>query len=148
MATRILRDQNDLNGWANFLRNNPFPMTVSMAKGAQRSSQQSRTAEAWYGQIRQERGEDSQAAIKAECKLRFGLPIMARDNPAWVAKWSPFYGPLPYAARLVLFEALPLTSKFTVKQMSEYMDAVQREYRSQGVALIDPEALRYAGMAG
>jgi hypothetical protein len=42
--------------------------------------------------------------------------------------------------RRKLFEVIPMTSLFTTKQMAEYMTAIQREYVSQGVALIDPEA--------
>lgn len=142
MATRILRNQSDIDGLARFLASNPLPVTVSVTKGAKRSTQQNRTAAMWYGQIGQEYGE-TQGAVKAQCKLRFGVPILERDNPAWVEKWQGFYAPLPYAARLVLFEAIPVTSVFTTKQMSEYMDAVQREYRSQGIDLIDPEARKY-----
>lgn len=142
MTARILRDEQDREGWIKFLRNHALPMTVSVIKGAKRSIPQSRTAESWYGQIAQTYGMD-QGEAKAECKLRFGLPIMKRDKPDWIEKWSPLYGPLPYAMRRKLFEVIPLTSLFTTKQMAEYMDAVQREYRSQGVALIDPDALKY-----
>lgn len=146
MATRILRDQSDLVGWGKFLAAHPLPATVSVTKGAKRSTQQNRTAALWYGQIAQEFGE-TQGAVKAQCKLRFGVPILERDNPAWVEKWQGFYAPLPYPARLVLFEAIPVTSVFTTRQMAEYMDAMQREYRSQGIALIDPEARKYEAMA-
>lgn len=146
MTARILRDEKDREGWIKFLRNHPFPMTVSAIKGARRSLPQNATAAAWYGQIAQAYSM-AQGEAKAECKLRFGLPIMERDKPEWVEAWQPLYGPLPYAMRRKLFEVIPLTSLFTTKQMAEYMDAVQREYRSQGVALIDPEAMRYAGMA-
>lgn len=145
MTSRILKEEAHREAWIRFLSDQPLPITVSMLKGAKRSNPQNSTAAAWYGQIATETGQ-SQADAKAECKLRFGLPIMERDNPAWVAKWEPLYGPLPYALRLRAFEAIPLTSKLTVRQMSEYMDAVQREYRSQGIPLLDPEALRYEGM--
>lgn len=142
MATRILRTQSDIDGLARFLASNPLPVTVSVTKGAKRSTQQNRTAAMWYGQIGQECG-DTQGAVKAQCKLRFGVPILERDNPAWVENWRDIYTPLPYTAKLRLFEYLPVTSVFTTKQMSEYMDAVQREYRSQGIDLIDPEARKY-----
>jgi hypothetical protein len=50
--------------------------------------------------------------------------------------------------QLRLFEVIPLTSLMTTRQMSAYMDAVQQEYRAQGVALIDPEARRLEQMYG
>jgi len=36
-----------------------------------------------------------------------------------------------------------MTSIMTVKQMTEYLDGVQRHYSAQGVRLTDPEALKY-----
>ncbi len=142
MPSRILRTDTDRAAWVNFLAAQALPLTVSATKGARRSLPQNATAAMWYGQIAAETGQ-TQAEAKAECKLRFGLPIMERDRAEWVAKWQPLYGPLPYAMQLRLFEAIPLTSLLTTRQMAEYMDAVQKEYRGQGIALIDPEARKY-----
>lgn len=144
MATRIIRDDADLQQWLAFLQGQPLPMTVSHAKGAKRSLQQNATAHMWYAQIGAELGESADEA-KARCKLVFGLPIMERDNPAWVSEWRPLYEPLDYDRRLTLFKALPLTSKFTTSQMAEYMDAVQRDHLAMGIPLVDPEARKYEG---
>lgn len=70
------------------------------------------------------------------------------DNPKWVQKWSPIYDPLPYAARLLIFEALPLTSLLTTRQMAEYMNSIQIRYRQMGINLIDPDARSYEGEFG
>lgn len=147
MPSRIIRTEADLEGWERFQRSHPLPFTVTLTKGARRSNPQNATAAVWYGQIGTEYGQ-SPDEVKAECKLQYGLPIMQRDNEAWVAQWEPLYGPLPYRARLLAFQCIPLTSKFTVKQMSEYMDTVQRVYRGQGVDLIDPEMRRIEQMYG
>jgi len=145
MTSRTIRTESELAGWGRFLACQPLPFTVSYAKGIKRSLPQNATLHAWFGQIAAETFQ-TQAEVKAECKLRYGLPIMERDNPAWVAEWSPLYGPLPYAQRLKLFEVLPVSSKMTTRQMAEFMDAVQKEYRGQGIELIDPEARKYEGM--
>lgn len=142
MTARILRTDGDRIAWIRFLEAQTLPMTVSAEKGAKRSLPQNRTAALWYGQISADTWQ-SQAEVKAECKLRFGLPIMERDKPEWVAKWQPLYGPLPYAMKLRLFEAIPLTRLLSTRQMAEYMDAVQKEYRGQGIDLVDPEARKY-----
>lgn len=147
MAARVLHTPADLAAWTRFLSAQALPMTVSHSKGAKRSLPQNATFHKWVAQIAAETG-DTQAETKAECKLRFGLPIMERDNARWVEKWQPLYAPLPYMMRLRLFEAIPLTSQFTTRQMSEFMDAVQREYRAQGVPLIDPEARKYEAEFG
>jgi hypothetical protein len=69
---------------------------------------------------------------------------MERDKPEWVEKWSPLYAPLPYHLRLRMFEAIPLTSLLTTRVMGEYLGAIQKEYRAQGIPLVDPEAIKYA----
>ena len=147
MPSRILREERDVEAWARFLRGLPLPMTVTQTKGARRSLPQNATLHAWTGQIAAETGQ-SAAEAKAEIKLRYGLPIMEAENQAWVAEWEPLYGPLSYAQRLKIFEVLPLTSKMTTPQMAALMDEVQREYRAQGIALLDPEARRYEGEMG
>ena len=144
MTTRILRNETDLESWVSLLSARAFPVTVSVVKGANRSGQQNRLAHKWYSQIGDEFGL-SAIEVKAQCKARHGLPIMKRDNPEWVAKWEPMYAPLAYEMKLQLFEIIPLTSEFVVKQMIEFMDAVQRQYRAHGIELIDPEARRYEG---
>ena len=142
MPSRILRDDKDRKAWVRFIEAQPFPFTVSLTKGAKRSLPQNATVHLWFGQIAKETGQ-TQAEAKAECKFHFGKPILERDNLDWVAKWAPLYDPLPYAMQLRLFEALPVTSLFTTRQMAEFMDAVQKEYRAQGIMLIDPEARKY-----
>lgn len=147
MPSRILRTDQDRAAWVRYLEAQEMPLTVSAVKGAKRSDPQNATLHKWFSQIATEYG-DSAAAIKAECKLVYGLPIMEAERPEWVAEWQPLYGPLPYAQRRKLFECIPMTSKMTVRQMSAFMDAIQREYRAQGVDLIDPEARRLEQMYG
>ena len=146
MASRILRTDSERTGWITFLAAQPLPMTVSAMKGARRSLPQNSTVAKWYAEIATETGE-TPIAVKAMCKHQFGLLIMQAENPAWVAEWEPLYSPLPYEKRLKLFEVLPLTSKFTTRQMAAYMDAVQKTYTAQGIRLTDPDALRYQNEA-
>ena len=145
MVARILHDERDRKAWLAFVSAQPLPATVSLNKGARRSLPQNSTLHLWAGQIAAETGQ-TQAETKAEIKLRFGLPIMERDNPEWVAKWEPLYGVLPYVMRLRLFEAIPLTSLLTTRQAAEMMGAVQKEYLAQGIPLVDPEARRLEQM--
>ena len=144
MPARILRTDQDRAAWIRFLDAQPLPITVSAVKGAKRSNPQNATLHKWFGQIADEYAQTA-AEVKAECKLVYGLPIMEAERPEWVAEWQPLYGPLPYAARRKLFECIPMTSKMTVRQMSSFMDAIQREYRAQGIALLDPDARKYEG---
>lgn len=142
MPSRAIRTEQDREAFIRLLMQFQIPCTASLAKGIRRSQQQSRTAEKWYSQIGAETGQ-LPIQVKGECKLMYGLPIMQTENAAWVAEWEPIYGPFDYKGRLKLFEIIPLTSKLTTKQMSNYMDAVQGVYRAMGIPLIDPEALKY-----
>ena len=142
MRPRVIYTPDDIDRLCRFLHAQPMPMTVSARKGAKRSHPQNATVHAWFGQIAAETGQTA-AEVKAECKLRYGLPIMAAECHAWVAEWEGCYRALPYHAQVKLFELLPMTSKMTTRQMSAFMDAVQKEYRAQGIDLIDPEARKY-----
>lgn len=144
MPSRILRTDSDRAAWVRYLEAQQMPMTVSAVKGAKRSIPQNSTVHKWYAQIAAETGQ-STSEVKAECKRVYGLPIMEAERPDWVEKWRPLYGPLPYAMQLKLFECIPMTSLMTVKQMTAFMDAIQREYRGHGIALIDPDAMKYEG---
>ena len=146
MASRILRTDQDRAGWVTFIAAQPLPITVTAIKGARRSLPQNSTAAKWYSEIAAETGETA-IEVKAMCKHQFGLLIMQAQNPAWVAEWEPIYAPLSYEKRLKLFEVLPLTSRFTTKQMAEYMDAVQKTYTAQGIRLTDPEMMKYQNEA-
>ena len=149
MATRIIKNELQLAAWLDLLAAHKIPMTVSVVAGAKRSKQQNSTLHMWFGQIGKHTGFTA-SEVKGTCKLDHGLSIMVRDNPAWVEKWQPFYDPLQRAGdreHLVrLFEILPMTSLFSVKQMAELMDAVQVQYRGIGVYLTDPELQKYGDM--
>ena len=140
MTTRTIRTEGQLASWLAFLQARPLPITVSAVRGETRSGQQNRTAHMWYGEVSRQTG-DEPGAVKGYCKAKFGLPIMKRDNPEWVAKYEPMYLPLDYQTRIALFEIIPLTSQMKLPQMMEYMDAVQRHYIQQGIALTDPDPM-------
>ena len=146
MPSRILKTPEDRAAWVRFLEGQELPLTVSAVKGADRTGQQNRTAHKWYSQIGNEIG-DPMHTVKARCKYRFGLPLMVRDRPDWVEKWKPLYEPIlkhgTPEQKALAFECIPMTSDMNVKQMSEFMDAIQMEYRPQGIDLIDPEARKY-----
>lgn len=143
MTSRILRTDADRAAWVNFLNAQPLPMTVSAVRGVVRSPPQNRTAAKWYAEIGAEIGEVP-IVVKAMCKEQFGLLIMERDNPAWVADWKPVYDELSHEQRMKFFQIVPMTRRFTKRQMTEYMNGIQKFYGAQGIALTDPEARKYA----
>jgi hypothetical protein len=141
MTTRAIRFPEQLAHWVAYLQAQKLPLTVSAVKGVDRTNQQNRTFHMWCGQVSTETGDEADE-VKGYCKAKFGLPIMKRDNPEWVAKYEPMYLPLPYDLRIAFFAIVPMTRLFKVPQMCEFMDAVQRHYIQQGMALIDPDPMK------
>jgi len=142
MPSRILRTEVERDDWLRFLTAQPFPMTVSQLKGENKTQRQNSTLHMWFSDVSRETGDEAWE-VKGRCKAKFGLPIMKRDNPEWVAEYEPLYMPLPYELRIKFFSFVPMTRLMKVQQMGELMDAVQRHYTQQGIALRDPEAQKY-----
>ena len=143
MAQRAIKSETDLKQWFAFLRNQPLPITVSCIKGVNRSKLQNSLLHAWVSVISQETGAEKGDA-KGQAKLEFGLPIMERDCPDWVERWEPLYGPIlnnaeTHIQKIRLFEAIPLTSKMTTKQLAEMMTEMQAYYGKLGIYLPHPD---------
>lgn len=147
MTTRVIRDHGDIAGLATFLGNRKLPVTVTIMVGAKRTDAQNRLIQRWNQEIAAQRGDVTFEEVRAENKLRFGVPILRRDDEAFAATYDATFRPLPYAAKLALFVQLDpaITRRMTTKQLSEYCDTLQREYLSQGFRLTDPGALQYEG---
>ena len=145
MPTKVIREPAHIEALANILRGRKLPLTVSWTIGAPRSGAQNRLSQRWYSDIAQQLGDQSHEDVRAECKLRFGVPILNRENEAFAIAYDKTFGPLTYEARQAAIKAfdLPVTRLMTVKNMTEYLSEVQRTYSQQGVLLTDPEALRY-----
>ena len=145
MTSRALKTEADLDGWINALRSQPLPLTVSFVRGAKRSNPQNRTFNKWYAEIAAQLDDLSPAEVRAQCKLMHGVPILRRDDAAFRLTYDASFKPLAYETKLNLFVALEpaVTSKMTVKQVSEYMGEMQRHYLPMGIQLTDPDAQKY-----
>lgn len=144
MPTRILKDAKEAQQAAAAIQEVGYPCTVSWAKGAKRSLAQNATIHMWMGQIAGATGQ-TQAEVKAFCKWHLGRPILIETKPDWAAKYAPMWESLSYEMRLQLFEFLPVTSVMGVRQLSDFMDAMQQHYLPMGIPLVDPEARKYEG---
>lgn len=145
MTTRIIRNASDVEALARFLHTRKLPLTVTIIAGAKRSDAQNRLIQRWNGEIAEQRGDMSFEEVRAENKLRFGVPILRRDDPAFMATYDATFRPLPYEAKMKLFVALDpaITRNMTTKQLSEYCDTLQRHYLGMGFRLTDPEDLKW-----
>lgn len=148
MSNRVLNEPADLVRYMGFLSEQPFPMTVSHAKGAKRTNPQNKTIHMWYGEAATKLGDTTAEDVRAECKLQFGVPILRRDNAAFLLEYDSTFKPLPYDRKRAIFKALDpaITSRMNVKQLTEYMEAMRQHFAQGGIYLTDPELRKYEGM--
>jgi C-terminal processing protease CtpA/Prc len=127
------------------LRGRKLPMTVTWTQGAPRSNDQNRLAQRWFTDVATQLGDQTHEDVRAECKLRFGVPILRAENEAFRISYDRVLKRLSYEEKLAAVRAfdLPVTRLMSVKQMSAFMDEMQRHWSGQGVRLTDPEAMKY-----
>lgn len=145
MPTMVIREPSNIEALSRRLEGRKMPLTVSWAQGAARSDQQNRLAQRWFTDIARQLGDQTHEDVRSECKLRFGVPILRAENEAFRQSWDEGVGALPYERQQAAVKAfdLPVTRLMTVKQMTAFMDEMQRSWSQQGVRLTDPEALKY-----
>ena len=146
MPTKVIRQPEHIDAVATILRGiNKLPITVTWSQGDPRSKQQNRLSHKWYADIARHRGDVTFEEVRAECKLRFGVPILRSENEAFRLKYDKHLKNHSYEEKIETIQAwdLPVTRLMTVGQMIEYMDTLQRFWLAEGVYLTDPEALKY-----
>lgn len=129
----ILGDIREAWGKHHYLR-------VTIKTGKDRTLDQNAISHAWYEQVARELREDNAEGVKAECKLRFGVPILrAYDEDFREMYDTSIRGHLSYEQKIKAMRFLPVTSLMTTAQLSQYLEDVQRHYDSRGVSLEFPE---------
>jgi C-terminal processing protease CtpA/Prc len=145
MPTKIIREPGHVDALANMMRGRKLPITVTWTQGAPRSTAQNRLAQRWFTDIATQLGDQTHEDVRAECKLRFGVPILRAENEAFRLSYDRVIKSLTYEQKLEAVKAFdfPVTRLMTSKQMTAFMDEMQRHWVGQGVRLTDPEALKY-----
>jgi C-terminal processing protease CtpA/Prc len=146
MPTKVIREPGHIDALATLLGGRKLPLTVTWTQGATRSSAQNRLAQRWFTDIALQLGDQTHEDIRAECKLTIGVPILRAENEAFRQSYDRTMKHLSYEAKLAAVKAfdLPVTRLMTSKQMTAFMDEMQRKWAAQGVRLTDPEAMKYA----
>lgn len=117
-------------------------LRVSIKTGKDRSLDQNAISHAWYEQVSRELREGSALDVKCECKLRYGVPILRAEDDEFRA----FYDgavkhALTYEQKVQAMKFIPVTSLMTVKQLSEYLVAMQEGYRGRVDLQFPPEEM-------
>ena len=112
---------------------------VVQVVGPKRSRDQNDLSHALYAQIAGQLDDQTVQEVRAECKLRFGIPILRAGNPDFKRMYDKAIKvTLDYEEKLAAMEFLPVTSLMDKAQFSEYLDTVIREYSKQGVSIVMP----------
>jgi hypothetical protein len=88
----------------------------------------------WCHTIEQEMGWDAGESHRYN-KWFFALPILTRDYPDKRESLLSMLRKLEYEKRLQAMDLIACTSMFTVSEMQEFMDTVQRKWAEQGIEL-------------
>lgn len=139
MPSRTLNDQSDIPLFAALLGTLKLPTTVSWVVGRDRSAEQNRLMWLWAQEAADQRGDVTRTEVQQEWKLRIGVPILRAEDEDFRATYDAAVKSLPYERKLALMAYMPITSEFKVPQMVAFLDAVERECRSQGLRLTDPD---------
>jgi hypothetical protein len=111
-------------------------------KGEARTKAQNRLVHRWFTDIaRHHSFGQSEADVKADCNLTYGLPILTRDDVEWGACFGYIFDAMNKPSKLKAIRVLdvPFTRRMGVQQLNEYMGQMQQDYAEQGVFLTDPE---------
>ena len=99
---------------------------------------------ALYQQIASQLPDRAIVDIRREAKLHFGVPIMRAGNDEFRYVYDHAIKPLEYEFKLRAMDWLPVTSKMSKAQGSEFIDTVIREYSQQGLCLVHPSEMENA----
>lgn len=144
MTQRIVKNPDDLKLLTVYLEGRKRPFTVDIQDGRDRSAEQNRLSQKWYGEIADQTGEDREE-VRARCKLELGVPIMREASDKFRATYDRLIRPLDYDDKLAIIRDtdMPVTRLMNVGQMTEYMDALFKRHAEFGIVLTVPPD-RYA----
>jgi len=144
MPARIIRTPEHIDRLADEMRTTDLPIIVSWSPGEARSLPQNALLHMWFGEIAKHHGDRDANQVKGECHHKYALDIRLRDPQfAWVWKHSGAGLTYEQQCALLASETLGVSSKMSKPELREYMDAMRRDYATEGVRLTDPDAAKY-----
>ena len=138
MAHRVIRSLAEFEEFVRLGRTLKWPQTLRWNPGADRSLDQNALQFKWAQEASEQRGDMTIEEVRCEWKLIYGVPILRAENDDFRAVYDEAIKPLSYERKLNAMRFIPVTSEMTVKQMTAYLDTIQRECAEQGIRLTDP----------
>ena len=142
MSHRIIRTEEERAELLTLLGQIKLPATIQWRQGKDRSLDQNALQWKWATETAQQLGDRTEAEVQQDWKLRHGVPILRSENEAFCEKYDKHIQPLTYEEKLAFMDLIDVTSIMGVRQMTKYLDTVQRECLQNGIWLTDPETVR------
>lgn len=146
MPTLVVRDDAGHERMMDALRNKrDYPYMCKIEKGEPRSLRQNRLYHKWMQELAEQDSDPSNDAAwyTAYCKYHFGLKILAAADIEYQEFFNNCLRPLPYETRLkAMYEpyGFPVTSEMNMKQMTQFLDEIQKSAAENGMILTQPES--------
>jgi hypothetical protein len=144
MAHRIISIPAELEALTTLLGTLKQPFTIEWRQGRDRSLDQNELMWLWATETARQRGDVTSDEVQQEWKLIHGVPILREEEPKFREVYDEALKGQPYPVKLKAMRFLPITSIMSVKQMTTFLDTVQRECAGQGIRLTDPDPMRRA----
>lgn len=138
MSSRTVTTEKERRAAADFILAQKLPFSFTVRRGRNRSQEQNALAHAWYRRVADEFGDRTFDEVRAYSKLHLGVAIRRREDPAYRAGYDRVVKPLDYEEKLeIMGEPIdfPVTSGMSVKEMQEYLEAMQHHFAQQGILL-------------
>ena len=137
--THKVSDGPSLGAFIARLGDTPHPFTATIKIGEEpRRDRQNRFAFEAYKQIAMILGDRPSSDVRAETKLRIGVPLMREQSEAFREKYDRLIRPIySYEQKLELMIEpfdFPVTRLMTVKQMAEYITQMLAHWDAQGAS--------------
>lgn len=130
---RMIVDVPRINKLIAYMRDlDPGLYEVRISKYDRRNLDQNALSHVWYKEISETLKQDTPDEVKAECKLRFGVPILRSEDDDFRALYDHcMKHTLTYEQKLKAMYYLPVTSLFTWEQMNRYLSQIQAHYEKE-----------------
>ena len=142
MTHRIVQSDRDAQDVAALVLNRKRPFSVQITQGKPRSLEQNKLQRLWINEISEQMGDQTPEEVRAECKLRFGVPILRAENDEFQEAYDRIIRPHSYEDKLTMMAHpldFPVTRLMTTGQISRYLDEIYTEFTSRGVRLTRPD---------
>ncbi len=140
MTTRVIETEGDLASLNLLLAGYGRPFTISISAGKKRSTEQNRLGRALINIISEQLGDRPPEEVRGECKLTIGVPILRAASDLYMHDYDEVLKPLDTELKIKLMQEpfdMAVTRRMTVKQKTEYLDGIMKEYGYRGVVFTE-----------